>query len=866
MKVGTLEIDLLTNMAKLSADMQQAKNAVGSAMSSIEKSVGMAVRALGGLVAGVSIGAFIGKLVSTQREFDVLNSSLITVTGSSENADRAFAWIKRFAAETPFGLNEVTGAFIKMKALGLDASEKALTSYGNTASAMGKTLNQMIEAVADAATGEFERLKEFGIKAKKEGDDVSLTFRGVTTTVKNNADEITGYLQALGENEFAGAMALRAATLDGAISNLADTWDELFRTINQQQTGSLIHDGVTLATGAIKDLITIINSLNDATDTNTEKTGALKTMQNGIATVFETVAVVGANVRFVLVEIGKDLGALAAQAAALASLNAEGAREIARARQAEGESARRDLDALEKRILNARKNAEAVAAYGRNVGAANDPRRLDREVVPPRPRGSTGTGKADKKAARAAAKDIADEAKLISELAGLNGSFYKDWQNLTDLFNKGKLNVEQLTKAQADLLAKQPAVREELKLQEDARRAEEKAMKDVERAYDDIWEKADDGIKQAKEERLALRDRREQWGQSGYALRELEAARIEENAAAKESLATLFQTIDLTGATTAKYREEADALRALADERRRARTPMEESLLERAKGDRLGGREELDAISRLRDSGDLTQEEVDRLAVEKLRGLGVDPERLQLGLDTQLEQLRGFNEQIREMEAQRVIDAQTADQAIAQNRIRMNELQLQGASDTFSALATLSSSSNKKLSALGKAAAIADATIQGILAVQKALASGVPPWSYVTAAAVGVAAAANVAKIAGVKGFISGGMGYTGDGPLSRPAGVFHGGEFVVNAGATAKNRPALEAMNNGAKVGGDAPPVKVDLHVTNQITVEGTGSQSSAEALMGAANFISKKTQADILDDARMGGKWSRVLAGQRG
>ena len=36
---------------------------------------------------------------------------------------------------------------------------------------MGKDLSQMIEAVADATTGEFERLKEFGIKAGKEGDD-----------------------------------------------------------------------------------------------------------------------------------------------------------------------------------------------------------------------------------------------------------------------------------------------------------------------------------------------------------------------------------------------------------------------------------------------------------------------------------------------------------------------------------------------------------------------------------------------------------------------------------------------------------------------------------------------------------------------
>ena len=47
----------------------------------------------------------------------------------------------------------------------------------NTASAMGKIVEQFVEAVADASTGEFERLKEFGIKASSEGDRQPLRFR-----------------------------------------------------------------------------------------------------------------------------------------------------------------------------------------------------------------------------------------------------------------------------------------------------------------------------------------------------------------------------------------------------------------------------------------------------------------------------------------------------------------------------------------------------------------------------------------------------------------------------------------------------------------------------------------------------------------
>src|SRR3546814_15278397 len=134
---------------------------------------------------------------------DVCSSDL---TGSTEAATAAFNQIKRFAASTPFDLKQVTTAFVKLKALGLDPSEAALESYGNTASAMGKSLNDFIEAVADASTGEFERLKEFGIKAKSEGDKVTFTFRGVATTVRRNAEDIEQYIQRIGNVPFAGAL------------------------------------------------------------------------------------------------------------------------------------------------------------------------------------------------------------------------------------------------------------------------------------------------------------------------------------------------------------------------------------------------------------------------------------------------------------------------------------------------------------------------------------------------------------------------------------------------------------------------------------------------------------------------------------
>ncbi len=232
----------------------------GSASRATGGLTGAFTKLIGPLTAAVTVAGTLAKVVSVQREFDVLNAGLITATGSSEKAAEAFEALQDFAAKTPYSLNQAVEGFTKLVNLGLTPSERALTSYGNTASAMGKDLNQMVEAVADATTGEFERLKEFGIKSKKEGDEITFTFQGVKTTVKDNAAEIEEYLTKLGENQFAGAMQQRMNSLDGAISNLSDTWDGLFRTISAQGVGSVIEDAVRLATDALQELTDMIAS------------------------------------------------------------------------------------------------------------------------------------------------------------------------------------------------------------------------------------------------------------------------------------------------------------------------------------------------------------------------------------------------------------------------------------------------------------------------------------------------------------------------------------------------------------------------------------------------------------------------------
>jgi hypothetical protein len=107
--------------------------------------------------------------------------------------------------------------------MGLDASADSLVSFSNTAAAMGKSLKQFVEAVADANTREFERLKEFGILARNEGEKIRFVFRGVTTEVDNSSADIVKFLTDIGHTEFAGAATEQIDTLAARFTKLQDS-------------------------------------------------------------------------------------------------------------------------------------------------------------------------------------------------------------------------------------------------------------------------------------------------------------------------------------------------------------------------------------------------------------------------------------------------------------------------------------------------------------------------------------------------------------------------------------------------------------------------------------------------------------------
>lgn len=194
--------------------------------------------ALLGVFMTLSIGSFINSVVQARSEYETFAAVLENTFQSKEMGDSAMAMLADFAAKTPFQLNELQGGFVKLVNRGIIPTQAEMTKLGDLASSQGKSFDQLTEAILDAMSGEFERMKEFGIKASKDGNNVALTFKGITKNVANTEDAIKQAILQFGELPgVAGGMEKISQTLGGQISNLEDSWHSLLVKIGGESGG-----------------------------------------------------------------------------------------------------------------------------------------------------------------------------------------------------------------------------------------------------------------------------------------------------------------------------------------------------------------------------------------------------------------------------------------------------------------------------------------------------------------------------------------------------------------------------------------------------------------------------------------------------
>jgi hypothetical protein len=248
--LAKMAVEISANSAEFTKSLKSAEGSLKGFVGGVQKVAGVAALALSAF-SFASIGQDIVQITSKFQKFQAV---LTNTLGSRSAALSAMDDISEFASKTPFSVDELTASFVKLANQGFKPTTDEIRKLGDLAASTGKGFDQLTEAIIDAQTGEFERLKEFGIRAKKEGDKVTFTFKDVQKQVDFTGESIREYVLGLGDAVgVSGAMASISGTLGGKMSNLGDNLDQIGVALGNQASGLIggFLDFANTALGAV---------------------------------------------------------------------------------------------------------------------------------------------------------------------------------------------------------------------------------------------------------------------------------------------------------------------------------------------------------------------------------------------------------------------------------------------------------------------------------------------------------------------------------------------------------------------------------------------------------------------------------------
>jgi phage-related protein len=274
-KVGGAEIEI-------TADDRQARSTVRGFWGFLQGTGRIAAGVATGMAVFETINRGIqrlsGSTIGANASMEQYRNTLTVVLKDSKKAVETLAWAEKFAAQTPFEIPDVVEATVRLESYGLKAQE-VLESTGNMAAVMGKPLMQAVEAVADAQTGELERLKEFGItkgmlinKAAEMGKKEVVNAKGQITDMKSFNEA----LFALMEDRFKGGMEIQSKTYNGLVSNVSDSIGTIMRILSQPVFEKL-KSGLEVVVPILSSFTSLVKGdTKGAIDTLVESFGAEK--------------------------------------------------------------------------------------------------------------------------------------------------------------------------------------------------------------------------------------------------------------------------------------------------------------------------------------------------------------------------------------------------------------------------------------------------------------------------------------------------------------------------------------------------------------------------------------------------------------
>ena len=202
-----------------------------------------------------------GSVVRTTQMFEDLEATLLANTRSATETAEALDMIKEFTATTTFQIEQVTGAFIEFRRVGVKPTIADLKGIGNVAAAQNKSIDQVAQAIFRASTTSIESLQMMGFTGKMSGDEITLSFGDVTETMKKTTENVMGFVRRIGEEKFSDAIEARANTLSGAFSNLGDATALFMAEIGEGGLKSVLIDLARGMSGVLNNSLDLARSI-----------------------------------------------------------------------------------------------------------------------------------------------------------------------------------------------------------------------------------------------------------------------------------------------------------------------------------------------------------------------------------------------------------------------------------------------------------------------------------------------------------------------------------------------------------------------------------------------------------------------------
>lgn len=320
MIAGTLEIQLLANMARLQQDMNQAKGMVANTMAGIERAAASAKMALGAVGAGLSLAALAGQVRQAVDQLAKLDDMAQKTGSSVENLSR----LSKVAAMTGQEFGAVDAALIKLsKGMATVDSEtnkvnNALRAIGVSAKDSAGKLRDPSQVMVDISTN-LQKYRDGANKAALVND-----------LFGKSGAELLPYLNDINEHvhKFGGESAASAASATKLLDMLG-----LMR----------VRAGELFSSFAV-DLLPTLNRIGDAFSQSSTGAISFGSASKAVSVVMEALVVLGSEVSFVFKGMGREIGGIAAQMAALATLDFAGFKSIGKAMKEDAAAARAEHD------------------------------------------------------------------------------------------------------------------------------------------------------------------------------------------------------------------------------------------------------------------------------------------------------------------------------------------------------------------------------------------------------------------------------------------------------------------------------------------------------------------------------------------